>query len=133
MSTIPSGPPPIQQSVPAHAAIGKPAVGLESVADKDRVLPPVEDATDAERLHHRDVIVKLSGDAEREQSQREGEQQENPPSKNQHADTLPADASAERSAVTTVIPVGANPYQALHLAEFEAHTLPPGSLLDQKI
>ncbi|MET0379939.1 MAG: hypothetical protein ABW049_13185, partial [Spongiibacteraceae bacterium] len=67
MSTIPSGPPPIQQIVPSHSPIGKPAVGLESVADKDRVLPPVEDATEAERLHHRDVIVKLSGDKEREQ------------------------------------------------------------------
>jgi hypothetical protein len=133
VSTIPSGPPPIQQVVPAHASIGKPAVGLESVADKDRVLPPVEDATDIERLHHRDVIVKLSGDAEREPSQREGEQQENPQSKNQQPDTLQSDASTEQSVVTTGIPVAANPYQALHLAEFEAHTLPPGSLLDQKI
>lgn len=133
MSTIPSGPPPIQQVVPAHASIGKPAVGLESVADKDRVLPPVEDATEAERLHHRDVIVKLSGDAEREQSQRQSKQQEDPSFHNQQQDMVQADASTESPAVTTTIPVGANPYQALHLAEFEAHTLPPGSLLDQKI
>lgn len=124
MSTIPSGPPPIQQIVPAHAAIGKPAVGLESVADKDRVLPPVEDATEAERLHHRDVIVKLSGDAERESSQRDDAPPENPQTDEVATDAVPAIA---------ITPLGANPYQARHLADFEVHVLPPGSLLDQKI
>lgn len=115
MSNPVSGPPPIQHT-PPHAPIGKPAVGLEAVADKDALLPPVEDATDAERLHRRDVVVKLSEDAERQQ-RREQQPDEGEPAPEPEAFVLAA----------------ANPQRARQLAEFDAHTLPPGSLLDQTI
>jgi hypothetical protein len=131
VSTIPSGPPPIQHTIPAHAPIGKPAVGLESVVDKDAPLPPVEDATETERLHQRDVIVKLSGDAEhgRDQQSRQDAEPEH-----SAADTPapPTEAVAAGSASASAT-VAANPYRARHLADFEPHTLPPGSLLDQTI
>lgn len=121
MSSPVSGPPPVQHTLPVHAPIGKPAVGLESVADKVALLPPVEDATDAERLHRRDVVVKLSEDAERQQHHH-GQQPD-------EGESAPEPEPEEAAFVLAA----ANPYQARHLAEFDAPTPPPGSLLDQKI
>ncbi len=115
MSTIAGGPPPVSHSLPVHGPIGKPAVGLESVADKGALLPPVEDATETERLHQRDVVVKLSGDPDREQ--RESQERE----------------QSDEEAAEAVVLAGAKPHQARQLAEFDAPVLPPGSLFDQSV
>lgn len=117
MSTIAGSPPPVSHTLPVHGPIGKPAVGFESVADKDALLPPV-DATEAERLHRRDVVVKLSDDAERDRQRHSQEEEQEPPQDE------PAEA---------FVLAGAKPHQARRLAEFDAPALPPGSLLDQTI
>src|SRR5690606_11080423 len=117
VSGIPPTPPPAA-AVSVHAPNDKPAVGLESVEAKDSRLPPVEDVTDAERAQQADVIVKLSGDAERERRQRRQDPAEDDP-----------DAPAEEPLVLA----GARPDQQRHLAEFDAPPAAPGTLLDQTI
>lgn len=116
MSTIPAGPPPVPITVPTHAPIGKPAVGFESVAAKDRTLPPVENAAAAEHPEQHDVVVRLSGDGDDQRRRR-------------HRDE--PDSAEPAAPEQSMQPAAAR--RAPRFIDGEAFALPPGSLLDQTI
>lgn len=154
MSTIGSVPLPTFQTVPTHSPLGKPAVGLESVIDKDSPLPPIEESAEAAELRHRDVLAKsrdatdsgggrkqaggeqAGGDqAGDEQSAADQQQSARETALEQALETqlkVAAQTAPALSPILAPTPVTAT-YQARHLGEFEPHILPPGSLLDQKV
>ena len=49
MNTISGGPTSNFQPISPYAPLGKPAVGLESSENKDHILPPVEEGSEAEK------------------------------------------------------------------------------------
>jgi hypothetical protein len=135
VSSIGGVPPVTFQTLPAHTPLGKPTVGLDSVNDRDSPLPPVEESEEAERLRHRDVVVKLR-DEHGQQHHQEQPSGDTPPqdqTDREHAAEQSLEAQLNPAAQTApVLPVPAI-YQARHLGEFEQNILPPGSLLDQQV
>ena len=138
MSSIGGVPPVTFQTISTHSPLGKPAVGLESVIEKDSPLPPVEESEKAERLRHRDVVVKRRDDEERQQRQHQHDQQSAPDdgqsqAEREHSAEQALEAQLNPAAQTAhALPIPAL-YQARHLSEFEQNILPPGSLLDQQV
>lgn len=138
MSSIGGVPPVSFQTISTHSPLGKPAVGLESVIEKDSPLPPVEESEEAERLRHRDVVVKLrEDDAQHQHDQQSTSDDDQSRSQDQadreHNAEQALEAQLNPAAQTAhALPIPAL-YQARHLSEFEQNILPPGSLLDQQV
>jgi hypothetical protein len=126
VNSIGAVPPPVFQTVPAHSPLGKPPVGIEPV---DAPLPPVEASTEAEAMHRRDVIAKQRDDDRQQRGDEDRPEDEPAPE---------AGAEAEQTlAAQLVLAAQTAPqvatYSPRNLAEFERNSLPPGSLLDQKV
>lgn len=134
MSSIGGVPPVSFQTISTHSPLGKPAVGLESVIEKDSPLPPVEESEEAERLRHRDVVVKLrEEDAQHQHDQHPPSDHDQAQADREHNAEQALEAQLNPAAQTAhALPIPAL-YQARHLSEFEQNILPPGSLLDQQV
>lgn len=154
MSTV-SGPSQSYQTLtPSYAPIGKPVAGLESAENKDQTLPPVEEtsASEKNRNHPHEKTDAVSGDAHggnggSDQQAAEPEEEQQQVSELVAAERLALTQNAAQAAAQTRIEIAlqrAAMLQGDHTHSVDAHTavdsfsaaaghtLPPGTLLDQR-